>query len=360
MEQTVIGIFNSASKAQDAKEQLLNNGFSDSEIDIASGNLSDYNSKVKLKDTDDEHEHESGIARFFRNLFGSDDDKTERYTRVAERGTIVTVHAQSKDEAERAADLLDDYGAVDVDENYKYYTSTETDNNSSWGVETGATIGAGNGLGTATPMGDTYIETDQTTSGIVRDRNIDETRFNRNEDSNIIADDRDNSRGFVDSNNRREENRGLFDKDKKRENDDSHFVIDNDQDLNPEGRVIPVIEENIHVGKREVETGGVRIRSRIIEKPVEENLRLRQEHIRVERNPVDREATAEDLDNFKEETIELREISEEPFVEKRARVVEEVSLNKDVDHREENISDTVRNTTVDVEELEGEKRRRNL
>jgi hypothetical protein len=50
--------------------------------------------------------------------------------------------------------------------------------------------------------------------------------------------------------------------------------------------------EQLQVGKREVEHGGVRVRSRVIEKPVEEHLRLREERVVVNRRPVNREVTS--------------------------------------------------------------------
>ncbi|QHL86012.1 DUF2382 domain-containing protein [Nibribacter ruber] len=114
---------------------------------------------------------------------------------------------------------------------------------------------------------------------------------------------------------------------------------------------IPIIEENLEVGKREVETGGARLRSRIVERPVEENLRLRSEHVRVERHAVDRPATEADFNSFKEGDIEMREREEVPVVNKNARVVEEVSLGKEVEERDEVIRDTVRSTEVDVDKL---------
>ena len=116
---------------------------------------------------------------------------------------------------------------------------------------------------------------------------------------------------------------------------------------------IPIVEENVQIGKREVETGGVRLRSRIIETPVEENLRLREEYVRVERTPVDRVATDADLQNFQEREIEMTEHAEVPVVNKEARVVEEVNLNKEVEERDETVKETVRKTEVDVENLEG-------
>lgn len=112
-----------------------------------------------------------------------------------------------------------------------------------------------------------------------------------------------------------------------------------------------VVEEEMAVGKRKVDQGGVRIRSYITERPVEESVDLRKEHIDVERRPVDRPATEADLDTFEEGTIEVTATSEEPVVEKRARVVEEVEVHKDVDTERETIQDTLRRKDVDVESM---------
>jgi uncharacterized protein (TIGR02271 family) len=114
---------------------------------------------------------------------------------------------------------------------------------------------------------------------------------------------------------------------------------------------IPIIEEELQVGKRVVETGGVRLRSRIIERLVEEQLRLREERVYVERQAVDRPATEADFTQFGQGAIEMREQAEVPIVNKEARVVEEVSLSKEVEEREEIIRDTIRKTEVDVEEI---------
>ena len=113
-----------------------------------------------------------------------------------------------------------------------------------------------------------------------------------------------------------------------------------------EKATIPVIEEELQVGKREVETGGIRLRSRIVENEVQEKINLREEKVHVERTPVDRPANVADL---KEEQFEVTERAEVPVVAKEARVVEEVSLNKEVTEKEEAIRDTVRSTEVDVE-----------
>ena len=59
--------------------------------------------------------------------------------------------------------------------------------------------------------------------------------------------------------------------------------------------IIPVVEEDITIGKREVERGHVRIYSRVTEQPVEESVRLREEKVSVERRPADCQATDADF-----------------------------------------------------------------
>jgi len=114
---------------------------------------------------------------------------------------------------------------------------------------------------------------------------------------------------------------------------------------------IPVVEEELKVGKREVQRGGVRVYQRVRETPVNESVQLREEHVHVERRPVDQPATSADLDAIKEGAIELRETAEEPVVSKVARVVEEVVVGKEVTQQTKDINDTVRRTDVEVEQL---------
>jgi uncharacterized protein (TIGR02271 family) len=114
---------------------------------------------------------------------------------------------------------------------------------------------------------------------------------------------------------------------------------------------IPVVEEQLKVGKREVPRGGVRVFTRMTEKPVEETVNLREERINVERRAADRPASEADFAAFREGTIELTEFSEEAVVQKQARVVEEVEVGKQVEQRDETIRDTLRKTEVEVEQM---------
>src|SRR5581483_1869258 len=114
---------------------------------------------------------------------------------------------------------------------------------------------------------------------------------------------------------------------------------------------IPVVEEELQVGKRLVRRGGVRIYSRVVERPVEEEVTLREEHIDVERRPADRPVSAADTANLRDQTIEVAEMAEEPVVSKRARVVEEIFVGKETTERRETIRDQVRRTDVTVEHV---------
>lgn len=260
MAQTVIGFFDNPTEAQRAVERLQTLGISRDRIDV-SNNTAGSTGVADSRTTDrSDRDSESGITRFFKNLFGSDDDEADRYRHVAERSSsIVTVHARSQEEAGQAADLLDECGAVDVNERAAQYGYT-------------AGRGASETAGRA---------------------NIGKER----------------------------------------------------------GTTIPRIEENLEVGKRTEERGGVRVRSRIVERPVEEHVRLREENVHVERQAVNRPVSGDELSSFQERDIELTERAEVPVVNKEARVVEEVRVSKDVNERDETIRGTVRNTDVDVENI---------
>lgn len=244
MRQTVFGIFDTADDAQNAVRELLNNGFDHDFIDVRAQRSSDSGDKARAG-----NESNDSIGNFFSNLFGGDNEESRTYSDVARRGTVVTVHAQSKEEADRAARILDEYGAIDANERGRQYRT-------------------------------------------------------------------EGSRGTAQATGNKES--------------------------------IPVVEEKMEVGKRDVETGGVRVRSRIIERPVEEKLRLREEHVNVDRRKVDRAATDADLKNFKEGETEITEHAEKPVVNKEARVVEEVNLNKETKERSQTIRDSVRKQDVDV------------
>ena len=289
MAQTVVGVFDNSSDAQRAVDSLVSNGFTRDNIDISAattgdmtgstGNMSGSTGNMTGSTTtgrDATHDGDDfgdSVGKFFTNLFGggSDDTTTTRsYSNVARQGSVVTVHTTTAEESERAADVLDECGAVNVDERAAQYA---TGNYQAGAMTTGATTG--------------LMDTDMTKNRTTADGTMS----------------------------------------------------------------VPILEETLSVGKQMVETGGVRLRSRIVERPVEESVRLREERVVVQRNPVNRAATDADFGTFKEGDIEMVEHAERAVVAKEARVVEEVTLGKEATERDETIRDTVRKTEVDVENI---------
>lgn len=120
--------------------------------------------------------------------------------------------------------------------------------------------------------------------------------------------------------------------------------------------VLPVVEEEIRIGKRDVAGGGVRVTTRVEERPVRETVSLREEEVNVTRRPADR-AVASEAEAFEERSFEVGARSEEAVVDKRARVVEEVIVDKDVRERDVVIDEKARRTDVDVTDLGAGKNR---
>jgi len=116
--------------------------------------------------------------------------------------------------------------------------------------------------------------------------------------------------------------------------------------------VVPVVQEDLEIGKRMVEQGGVRVYTRVVEQPVHESVELRSERAVVERRPVDRPLSDADAAAFQDRTIEVRESAEKAVVSKTAHVVEEVVVGKEVRHDTQQINDTVRHTEVEVQRMD--------
>lgn len=113
--------------------------------------------------------------------------------------------------------------------------------------------------------------------------------------------------------------------------------------------VIPVVEETLKIGKRDISHGRVRIRSYVTETPVSEQVSLHQERVSIERRPVDRPLSNADA-AFRDMTIEAQETTEEAVIAKEARVVEEIGLRKEGHDRVETVTDTVRKQEVEIED----------
>jgi len=125
-----------------------------------------------------------------------------------------------------------------------------------------------------------------------------------------------------------------------------------------EGETVPVVQEELAVGKHKVASGGVRVTTNVIERPVKATVSLREEHVEADRHKVSRELSPEEAEAaFEERTVEMMGTTEEVEVGKVAHVVEEVSLGKRVEEHQETVRDKVRRTDVDVEEIGAKSRK---
>ncbi len=114
--------------------------------------------------------------------------------------------------------------------------------------------------------------------------------------------------------------------------------------------VLRLAEEQLDVGKRQVETGRARIRRFVTEKPVESQVTLHEEHAEMVRRAISDPALIRDVD-WTDKTIEITETAEQAVVNKIARVAEEVVIRKEGSDHVETVRDTVRRQQVDLERL---------
>ena len=120
-----------------------------------------------------------------------------------------------------------------------------------------------------------------------------------------------------------------------------------------DGGTIQLSEETLAVGKRVLNRGTTRIRRFVVETPVEEQIRLRDEKVTIERHPVTDGRAVSNAD-WTDKTIEMTESAEEAVVSKTARVTEEINLRKEATERTETVRDTVRREDVEITKVPGE------
>lgn len=114
--------------------------------------------------------------------------------------------------------------------------------------------------------------------------------------------------------------------------------------------MVRVAEEQLVVGKRMVESGLTRVRRYVVEKPVEANITLHEEHVEVMRRAISDPAYVKEID-WSDKTIELTETAEEAVVDKTAHIMEEILIRRHGTDRTQTVHDTVRRQQVDVERL---------
>jgi len=127
--------------------------------------------------------------------------------------------------------------------------------------------------------------------------------------------------------------------------------------LGDRDEVVRLADEQLNVGKRLFETGTTRIRRYVVEKPVEAQVTLHEEHTEVVRQAISDPSYVKDID-WTDRTIEVTETDERPVINKTARIAEEVVIRKKGSDRVETVRDTVRHQEIDVERTAKEKEKK--
>jgi uncharacterized protein (TIGR02271 family) len=120
--------------------------------------------------------------------------------------------------------------------------------------------------------------------------------------------------------------------------------------LRKDEELVRLAEEQLSVGKRQVEAGVTRVRRFVVEKPVEASVSLHEEHAEVMRRAISNPNEVKDID-WSERTIEVTETAEQPVVSKTVRVAEEVIIRKKGSDHVETVHDTVRRQQLDIERV---------
>jgi uncharacterized protein (TIGR02271 family) len=351
MDNTVVGVYDSYARAESALNELLTAGFPQRDVQLAPDMQNASTGQDGMGGAVREDTSTSSIGNFFRSLFGMEEEHRERhdmYSEALRRGScVLTVNADTEEMRDRAVDIMNRHDPIDIDERAAHWRSQ------GW-----------SGYDASAPrMSDTEIEKDRSLYTQGRDMSLTESAgMNQNPSTQMGQGISDDTRDTLAAQRMRDQavsDRGTstqsFTSDMNDEATRDRTLsqgMTNDTMQRGEGTRIPVIEEELRVGKREVQRGGVRVYQRMQEKPVSEQVELREEHVNVERHPVDRPASEADFANIKDgAAIEMRESAEEAVVSKTARVVEEVIVNKEATQRTEQVNDTVRRTDVDVQQV---------
>jgi stress response protein YsnF len=308
MTQTITAMYDDQAQAQAAQAKLVAAGFPQSSIRLTAG-ASTTTTEAQRAGSYDHTRDEGGFWASLKDAFMPEEDRYT-YSEGLSRGSTLLTATVEDSRVDAAMDILEEHGSVNLDDREATWRKE------GWSGYTGGTT-AGTGAASTPLQGGAQAAGGIPVTGQAAGAGT----------ATAAADLRGGTAGSGAAG--------------------AQGTAAGDKEY------IPVVEERLNVGKRVAEHGRVRVRSYAVETPVEEQVTLREEHVEIDRRPVDRPVTAADEALFAEKTIEATERREEAVVSKDARVVEEIGIRKDANQRTETVADTVRRTEVEVEDERG-------
>lgn len=127
MSYTIVGMFPEYKQAENAAEKLNNEGFSSEDYHISKFKRSVDEAKDYSAD-DHPHFHfeeEEKTTRFWNWLFGDEDYSKKKYSYVGSKNNVLTVFADTIQNAERAKNILNEKGTINVHKESKDYISSQ-------------------------------------------------------------------------------------------------------------------------------------------------------------------------------------------------------------------------------------------
>jgi len=300
-ERNIVAVYASRAEAERVRDRLIEVGIPATDIRVSGAESVD---RAMVAETDTVAAHREG---FWDWLFGRDvpeHDRSWYETNLREGRTVVSVIVSDIAERHRAAEILEDFNPIDFEESESRYRGIE----SPPATETAAARIRPETVPNVRPATDTSLGSPQTWE---RDRDMASAAAAARDGEPLAGGSR--------------------------------------EVMGSEENVIPVVKEDIAVGKRMHERR-YRIRTYTVETPVEREVTLRDERVVIEHRPVSDQAAAARVASEmpKDRDYEIIERHEEPVVEKR-REVEEVVVHKEAEDRTERVRDTVRETRVDID-----------
>jgi len=300
----LVAIYPTLEEARRVSDRLLAEGLNPADV-----RLTDASSTQVAGDAPREPHHGGG---FFDWLFASDvpDYDRNRYSSyLNENRAAVSVRAADQHWHDRIIAIMEEFNPLDIEEDGRAVTTERSTTDT-------AAFGA-----TSVPVAGTTARTDLGTSA--------RSDLGRTARTDYAA----TARTDLGATARTDMN--------------TRAQADTRTDMNREREeVIPVVKEELEVGKRATERR-YRVKSYIIEHPVEKQTTVRDERVEIEHRPISQTG---DLRMPQERTIEVVERHEEPFAEKRVTGAEEIVVRKETVERPETVRGTVRETKVEVEE----------
>jgi uncharacterized protein (TIGR02271 family) len=129
-----------------------------------------------------------------------------------------------------------------------------------------------------------------------------------------------------------------------------------EEELDERGRVVvPLAEEQLRVEPREIDAGGVRVRTRVVEHDERIELSGTEESVEVERIPIDRVVDEMPTTRTEGDTLVVPVVEERVFVERRLVLREEIRIVRHVRRLHESRPVRLRREEAEIERIAPER-----